>query len=442
MGLNLKHKFKGIMPREAALFYHWAIAYLSALIYRFPSRKMIVIGVTGTKGKTITANFIWSVLNQGGITTGLISSAVIGFGKKTWLNKFHMTMPGRFILRRLLAQMAKQGCKYAVIETTSEGIKQSRHKGIAYDIAVFTNLAPEHLSSHKNSFEEYKKAKGVMFEGLRKSFVKKLNGKLVQKIIIANNDDPRSSYFLGFAADKKITFSVKKESDYQAGEINSFLSGTQFRIKEKEYHVKTIGAFNVYNALPAIILGDLFGLCFSNIQKGLDVLKLVPGRMEKIEAGQEFVVLVDYAHEESSMKEALKTSCHLCGENSRIIVLLGAEGGGRDKSKRSAMGMAAGQKADFVIISNIDPYEDDPAEIAQTIANAAEREGKILDKDLFVILDRRQGIRKALSLAQKSDIVLITGKGAEQSITIGGVKHDWDDRVVAKEELNKIIKHE
>jgi len=435
-------KLKNILPQQVVFFYHWLIAYLSALIYGFPSRKMIIVGVTGTKGKTITSNFIWSALNQGGIKTGLISSAVIGFGKNTELNKFHMTMPGRFILRGLLAQMVKEGCKCAVIETTSEGIKQSRHKGIAYDIAVFTNLAPEHLSSHEGSFEKYKEAKGKMFEGLKKNPTKKLNNRTIPKTIIANNDDPNSSYFLNFCADKKITYSMDKESGYRAENAEASFSGVDFRVKDKEYHLKMLGAFNVYNALPTIILGELFGLSLSHIRKGLEDLIMVPGRMEKIEAGQNFTALVDYAHEESSMKEALKAARYLCDKDSCVIVLLGAEGGGRDKLKRSAMGRVAGEMADFVIISNVDPYKDDPVEIAQDIVSATQEVGKVLDEDLFVILDRRQGIRKALSLAQKGDIVLITGKGAEQSITIGGVSYDWDDRVIVKEELSEVIEDE
>jgi len=441
MRTSISSKLKGFLPKQAILFYHWLIAYLSSLIYRFPSRKMIIIGVTGTKGKTITANFIWSVLNQGGIKTGLISSVVIDFGKRAGLNKFHMTMPGRFALRGLLAQMVKAGCKCAVVETTSEGIKQSRHKGIAYDIAIFTNLSPEHLSSHGGSFEKYKEAKGIMFEALRKNPVKKLDNRLIPKTIIANNDDIHAPYFLSFSADKKITYSVEKESDYKAEKAEISFSGARFQVRGKKYQLKTLGIFNVYNSLPAIILGHVFGLSFDDVQKGFNALKLVPGRMEKIDIGQDFTALVDYAHEQSSMKEALKTARRLCGEDSRVIVLLGAEGGGRDKSKRPAMGMAAAQYADLVVISNVDPYEDEPAEIADDIAKSAERAGKILGKNLFVILDRREGITKALSLAQKGDIALITGKGAEQSITINGTKYDWDDRVVVKEELMQIIQN-
>ena len=436
--MGLKSKIKKLIPERLISFYHFCLAFLAAFWYGFPSKKMIVIGVTGTKGKTSAVNFIWSVLNAAGFKTGFIGTANIRIGDIEMLNKYHMTMPGRFILQGFLKKMLETGCEYCIVETTSEGIKQWRHYGIFYDIAIFTNLSPEHLQSHGNSFEKYKAAKGKMFTSLAHSGRKIINGKKIEKIIIANCDNSHKDYYLGFQADKKITFGTKG-GDFVAKNIRNTSDGLEFFVGVNKYVINILGNFNVYNALPAIIIGSLAGISFNKIQEGLKNLKIIPGRMEKINEGQNFLVFVDYAHEKESMTAVLDTAKDLVSnEGGRVIVLLGAQGGGRDKAKRPALGEISAKKADFVVISDDDSYEDDPKEIREDIAVAAEKFGKIRNKNLFVIEDRREGIKKALSLANKNDIVLITGKGAEQSIIIGGKHYPWDDRIVVKEELRRL----
>ncbi|MFH1564559.1 MAG: UDP-N-acetylmuramyl-tripeptide synthetase [bacterium] len=468
--MKIKQTIKKILGERLVLAYHYFLAMFSAVYYRFPSRKMIIIGVTGTKGKTSTANFIWACLNNGGYKTGLISTANIRIGEKEFLNKYHMTMPGRFVIQKFLSQMVKDGVKCCVVETTSEGIKQYRHKGIFYDIAVFTNLYPEHLSSHGGSFEKYKQTKGKLFEGFSKNNNKIIGGKKIEKVIIVNNDDENKDYFLNFSADRKIGFSVstpqsprgdcdgavKDGADCVAKDIVSVKNGVEFEVDEinltnvksstphrvldieGKYILNILGEFNVYNAMPAIVISSLFGIDKELIKSGLAKLNSIPGRMEQINEGQNFYVIVDYAHEKESMSAALTAVESLKSENSKVIVLLGAEGGGRDRAKRFAMGEVAGSMADFVVVSNVDPYDDDPKLILEDIAGAAEKGGKVRDKDLFVVGDRREGIAKALSLANENDIVLFTGKGAEQSMFVGGEVLDWDDRVVAREELGKL----
>jgi len=438
--MGLKSKIKKLIPERLISFYHFCLAFLAAFWYGFPSKKMIVIGVTGTKGKTSAVNFIWSVLNAAGFKAGFIGTANIRIGDIEMLNKYHMTMPGRFILQGFLKKMLETGCEYCIVETTSEGIKQWRHYGIFYDIAIFTNLSPEHLQSHGNSFEKYKAAKGKMFTSLAHSGRKIINGKKIEKIIIANCDNPHAKYYLNFRADKKLTFGLSEGVDFRAREIKSTPDGLLFLVGANLYNINILGNFNVYNALPAIIIGSLIGISHNKIQEGLKNLKVIPGRMEKIDEGQKFLVFVDYAHEKEGMNAVLDTARDLVkGNGGRVVVLLGAEGGGRDKAKRPALGEISAKKADFVVISNTDPYEDDPKEICEDIAVVAEKFGKIRNKDLFIIEDRREGIRKALSLANKNDVILITGKGAEQSIIIGGKRYSWDDRVVVREELNKIF---
>ncbi|MBI5254795.1 UDP-N-acetylmuramoyl-L-alanyl-D-glutamate--2,6-diaminopimelate ligase [Candidatus Falkowbacteria bacterium] len=433
----LKKIIKKMLPKNVLGWYHFLLAKVGAMIYGFPSRKMVIIGITGTKGKTSTANFIWSVLNAAGFKTGIITTANIRIGEQESLNKYHMTMPGRFILQKTMAEMVDAKCKFCVVETTSEGIKQWRHIGIDYDVAVFTNLSPEHLAAHENSFEKYKEAKGKMFAALNVKKRKIIDGREIQKVIIANFDDENKDFFLNFAADKKITFGLDSQADVVATNIDDAADGVTFNVSSNNYRLNIVGGFNVHNALPAIVVAKLFDINDATIQRGLENLAQIPGRMEEIKQGQNFRVFVDYAHEPKSMEAALNTSRKIVG-NGKLIVLLGAEGRGRDKTKRPAMGKVAGELADFVVISNVDPYEDDAAAILRDIKVGAEMAGKIENINLFVIEDRRAGIRRALKLANTDDIVLITGKGAEQSITIAGVKYPWDDRIVVSEELAKI----
>lgn len=438
----IKSFVKKLLPKNLTLFYHYILAAAAAIFYCFPAKKTLVIGVTGTKGKTSTANFIWSCLSSGGYKTGLISTANIRIGDKEELNKYHMTMPGRFTIQKLLAKMVKAGCKYCIVETTSEGIKQYRHIGIFYDIAVFTSLSPEHLQSHGKSFEEYKKMKGKMFASLF-SCSKTLNGKKVEKVIIANIDNKHAEYFLSFKADRKITFGILNEADFVAENIAETNDGVKFELQDPQagippFKIKILGKFNIYNALPAIIISRLAGIKDDLIAKGLQSLSIIPGRMEVINEGQKFLTIVDYAHEKESITNVLQTANRLKKAGAKVIILLGAEGGGRDKAKRPIMGELSAKMADYVVVSNVDPYDDDPKEILEDIAVSAERFGKIRDKNLFVIEDRQKGINKVLSLAEDKDIVLITGKGAEQSMIINGSKKAWDDRIIVRQELKKM----
>lgn len=435
----MKKILKRVLPLQWLSAYHYCVARAGALWYGFPSKKMIVIGVTGTKGKTTTANFIWACLMAGGHKTGMIGTANIRIGEREFLNFYHMTMPGRFTIQKLMAEMVKNGCTFCVIETTSEGILQYRHVGITYDIAVFTNLTPEHLPSHGGSFEAYKAVKGTMFAALS-SHRKIIDGKTIEKVIIANNDSEHADYYLRFTADRNITFAISKNADVVADHIRETEDGVDFEIAHTPFTLRILGKFNIANALPAIIVARLFGVNDQTIRQGLNGLRVIPGRMEQMREGQQFMVLVDYAHEKQSITNVLHTANAMKRPGAKTIILLGAEGGGRDKAKRPVMGALAATLADYVIVSNVDPYEDDPTQIAEDIAISAEKCGKVRNKNLFVIEDRREGIRKALSLARARDIVLITGKGSEQSIIIGGKSSQWDDRDVVREELHHLLR--
>ncbi len=419
-------------------FYHLVIAYLAGFIYRFPSEKMIVIGITGTKGKSTTSYVLAQVLEKLGYKVGLSSGVVFKVGDKEWLNDLKMTMPGRFKLQKLLHKMQKAGCQIAVIETTSEGIKQYRHKGINYDIAIYTNLHPEHIESH-GSFENYKKTKGQLFKHLTSKRIKPFFGK---KIVIANIDDKESGYFLSFPADEKIGYGVDLKYKIQnigletvkAENMNIADRGIDFEVDGVRFSFPFLGMMNVYNMLAVL------SCCFifkdkKEVAECTENIKQVPGRVEFIDAGQSFDIVVDYAHDPYSLEnlfQTLKQSKLLDG--GKVIHIFGATGGGRDRSKRPYMGKVSDRYADIIVLTNDDPYDDNEEEIIDDIYKGIENKDKVIK-----IVDRRKAIEKGISLAQKGDIVLITGKGAEQKIMLPGGAKDWDDRKVVTEILHNRV---
>ncbi len=410
--------------------YHFLLAIAGILIYRAPAKKMIIIGVTGTKGKTSTANFIYSVLKETSEKVGLISTANIKIGEKDIINKYHMSMPGRFILQKYLKQMKDEGCKYVVLEVTSEGIKQFRHLGLFLNVAVFTNLSPEHLSSHGGSFEKYRNTKMRIF---KKSFFNKID------FAIINKDDNDAKYFIETAKDiEQNLFSLEEVKD-----INESQNGVSFNFKGSRFEINILGKFNIYNALPAIILGERYGLNLHQIREGLSKLNLIPGRMEEIFEGQDFKVIVDYAHEKLSMNSLLDTAKNLKrSKENKVIIVLGGDGGGRDEQRLFDMGRVVGEKADIVIVSNSDPYFDDEMMLAQKIASEADKAGKIFNQNLFIIIDRGEAIKKAIEMANSGDVVLLTTRGSLNTMSIKGKKVASDDRVIAREVLRNLLAKE
>jgi len=432
--MHMKSLIRKLIPEGSINKYHKFLAVFSAFVYGNPSDKMIVIGVTGTNGKSTTVELIAKTLEAGGEKVGATSTVKFKVAEKEWLNSKKMTMLGRFQLQKLLRQMVRAGCKYAVVETSSQGIVQFRHLGINYDYAVFTNLTPEHIEAH-GGFENYKKAKGELFKHLISKKKKKIEGKVIEKISVINIDDKYSEYFLEYKADRKITYGVKDvAAQVRAIDVDVTNEGTDFSINGSRINLKLLGAFNVYNSLVAVSIALEEGLSFEQIEKGLESVMVVPGRMELIEGDQDFTVLVDYAPEPYSMTKLYET-VELMNKK-RIIHVLGSCGGGRDVARRPVLGCLAGEKADVVIITNEDPYDDDPQSIIDQVAAGSEEKGKELNVDLFKILDRKEAIEKALSLANAEDLVLVTGKGSEQAMAVADGKHvPWDDREVIKDWL-------
>lgn len=462
-------KIKKIIPkklfRTLQPFYHFLLSFVSAAVYRWPSEEIIVVGITGTTGKTTSVYIAAKMLEGAGYKVGYTSTAMFNDGKKEWLNDKKMTMVGRFFTQRILRQMVNNGCQYAIVETTSEGIRQYRHKFINYDILIFTGLYPEHIDSH-GGFENYKKAKGELFKHLKgckvkyanskkevvksiSSEIKKIDLEHIKKTIIANGDDQYVDYFLNFWAEEKIIYKEKKAQSkgdnnipneidqiVYYGNKNESGRSTDFVVDSQEVHLQLLGGFNITNALNAYCLGISQGAPFDVIKRGLEGIRGVAGRLEKIDEGQDFIVIVDYAFEPKALSKLYETVDLI--PHQKIIHVLGSAGGGRDIARRPQLGELAGQKADYVIITNEDPYDDNPDIIIDQVALGAERAGKVKGKDMFKILDRREAIKKAIILAEKEDLVLITGKGSEQAICISnGEKIPWDDRLVTRELLKE-----
>ena len=399
----MKEFFKKIIPSFLLNFYYLLFPFLGALIYGFPSRKLKIIGVTGTNGKTTTTEMIVKIFEEAGEKTALINSIRFKIGKKEEKNTLRMTMPGRFFIQRFLRKAVNKGCKYAVLEVTSEGIKQFRHKFIDFEIAVFTNLSPEHIESH-GSYEKYKKTKGALFEATK-------------NIHIINIEDKEAGFFGGFEAKRKITYGL------QRGEVN---------LKKYPLKLKLQGNFNLYNALAALSVAISQGIDFKICQRALAKIEKMPGRMEEV-ISRPFKVIVDYAFTPNALEKVYQTVIRSLNHSNHhsLICVLGSCGGGRDKWKRPVLGELAAKYCKTVIVTTEDPYDEDPMEIIKQVASGTKGRAK-------EILDRRAAIKEALRLAKEGDIVVITGKGCEPSICIGNKKIPWDDRRVVREEFNKL----
>ncbi len=445
--------FKALQPT-----YHYLLNLLAAIVYRFPSNELIVIGVTGTTGKTTSVYLIAKTLENSGFKIGFTSTAMFNDGQKEWMNDKKMTMMGRFFTQKILRQMVNSGCKYAIIETTSEGIEQFRHRFINYDILVFTGLYEEHIEAH-GSFANYKKAKGKLFAHLQNcqvkyinkqkqvnkqpSGLKKIDLSRVKKTIIANGDDEHVDYFLHFWAEEKIVYQQGQKQTHLQKNIKQIsyqilattVQGNIVRVNDVEIRLQLLGAFNVSNAMTAYTVAINQTIPINKIKEGLENIKGVAGRLENINEGQDFIVIVDYAFEPGALSKVYNTLQSF--SYNRIIHVLGSAGGGRDIARRPKLGQLAGENADVVIVTNEDPYDDDPELIIDQVSLGAEKAGKKLAKNLFKILDRKEAIKKAISEARTKDIVLITGKGNEQAICVAnGEKILWDDRAVVREILN------
>ena len=409
----MKEFLKKFIPSFLLSWYHFLLAFLGTILYWFPSKKLKVIGLTGTNGKTTAVEMISKILEEAGFKVASLSSIKFKIGDKEWPNTLKMTMPGRLKLQRFLRQAVNSGCQYVVLEVTSEGIRQYRHRFIDFEGAVLTNLTPEHIEAH-GSFENYRAAKGKLFQ-------------TTKGIHIINIDDENGKYFLQFPAEKKYQYQI-------LGDRIS-INGDPISI-----NLKLLGKFNLYNAAAAICVGLSQGVNLETCKIALEKIEGVPGRMEKV-ISEPFKVFVDYAFTPNALEKVYQTFKYLTPgvkystpgvEYNRMICVLGACGGGRDKWKRPVLGEIAAKYCDEVVATNEDPYDENPMEIIEQVANGCKEKAK-------KILDRREAIREALKLAKQNDVVIITGKGCEPWICVAkGKKIPWDDREVVREEFNNL----
>ncbi|PIR97949.1 MAG: hypothetical protein COT89_01705 [Candidatus Colwellbacteria bacterium CG10_big_fil_rev_8_21_14_0_10_42_22] len=379
--------------------YHYSLALLGALIYGFPSRKIRVVGVTGTKGKTTTLELINAGLEEAGKKTALLSSVRIKLDKKTEPNLLGNTQPGRFYAQNFIKEAVNKGCQYVLLEIGSEGVVRHRHRFIDFDRAAFVNIHPEHIESH-GSFERYRNAKLKFFRYVRGALSKK------EKKFFVNQDDANADLFIKAAGKYPVVLTTP----------------TQKSLKMK-------GNFNRENAGVAEAILRSFDIPEEQIKSAFNKFAGVPGRMEYVQE-EPFAVVVDYAHTPNSLEMVYK---NLKPTENKMICVLGSAGGGRDKWKRPEMGLIASKYCAKIILTNEDPFDEDPLEILEEIKTGIPEEKKGKTE---IVLDRGVAIKRAISLADKGDVVIITGKGSELSIRVkSGEKIPWSDVGVVRRVL-------
>lgn len=412
------HLLRRITPRWLLSAYHFVLAYLAVAAYGFPSRHLTVIGVTGTYGKSSSVMLLGRVLTDAGHRVGWLSTATISDGVRTWYNAMKMTMPGRFVLQQFFRTLVRNGCTHAIIETSSEGIAQHRHRGISYDVAMLTNLHPEHIEAH-GGFERYRAAKAELFRHIAR-------GSNARRIAIIPSDLERPEQFIqhhflfwksGAGFTDVIRFSAADERSLHLSPALSAFPG---------------------NAAVVLVTATALGIPRDVVVHALQSVPFLPGRLERIDCGQPFEIIVDYAFTPHALETVYRALPKPAG---RTIHVLGAAGGGRDRWKRPVTGSIAAANASVVIVTNEDPYDEDPATIIAEVAQGARQwyteHGGNPQTQVLTVLDRRDALTQALALAEPGDRVLVTGKGCEQAI-VGrfGQKVPWDDRVVLRELLS------
>ncbi|MFT4532388.1 MAG: UDP-N-acetylmuramoyl-L-alanyl-D-glutamate--2,6-diaminopimelate ligase [Candidatus Saccharimonadales bacterium] len=411
---------------------HLGIALAENIKHGFPAKGLKVIGITGTNGKTTTSYMIHRMLVKSGIKAGLLTTVAYGVGNDLTQQIHHMTSQPIGLLLSRLETMKKQGMEVLVLEVTSHALAQFRTLGVPIDIAVMTNLTHEHLDYH-GSFQAYRKAKLKLFKAAARN-------KKGKQLGIVNSDDPNAIYFVD-AVPNVIGYSLMKSDDPnvlfpedlkitpKGSSYTTTYNGEQVSVK---CHIP--GEFNVANSLAAVAVGLSLGLSAKQVGDGIASLDNVEGRMTRIDAGQEFDVIVDYAHTPDSFEKLLSDVRKVT--NGNLLCLFGSAGR-RDETKRAIQGKIAGKYADIVVVTEEDDRDIDGNLIMDQIASGAAESGKSLDHDLFKILDREEAIAFTLKKAKKGDTVMLLGKGHEKTIERADGEHPWDEIALTKKLLKK-----
>ena len=396
--------------------YHWTLSLLAAIWYRFPSRYVKVIAVTGTKGKSSTVELINAMLEEAGYKTALSNTIRFKVGDTSWDNLYKMSMPGRFAVQKLIRRAVKDKCHYIIIEMTSQGALLYRHRFIELDALVFTNISPEHIEAH-GSYNNYLASKLSIAQNM-------VHSKKVNRTIIVNADDKESDKFTDFPVERKTSYSIHDAEPYEIK-----MEGISYTLGGRTVRTHLSGLFNLYNILAATAAAHSQGVSDNEISRSVENFTGIPGRVQKIFADQDFTVIVDYAHTPDSLEKLYQVF-----QSSRNICVLGGTGGGRDTWKRSEMGRIADKYCEEIILTDEDPYDEDPKKIVDDVARGIESGAPT------IIMDRREAIHEALKRAKTGDTVIISGKGTDPYIMgPNDTKTPWSDAEVAGEELKKVV---
>jgi UDP-N-acetylmuramoyl-L-alanyl-D-glutamate--2,6-diaminopimelate ligase len=410
-----------------------ALALMSSTLYAHPSRDLVVIGVTGTDGKTTTTTMIQQMLLSAGRTVGSMSTVDIRLGDAVDPNDSRQTTLEALEVQEQLARMREAGLKYAVIETSSHGLALQRVVGVDYDVAVFTNIAHEHLDFHK-TIEAYRDAKAQLIDLTAGS-----SPKGIEKTAVLNRDDPSYAYLVNRPIARRITYGLQLEADLKADRVQAMPDGLRVEastpIGPLSLRLALNGRWNAANALAAAAAGIAVGLTLDEIRQGLESYRGVSGRMERVDLGQPFSVIIDYAHTPQSLEKVLRELRPIT--RGKLIAVFGSAGD-RDREKRPWMGEIAARLSDYAVFTNEDPREEDAMRILSEIAAGAEEVGWTEGEQYARIEDRRQGITHAVRRARPGDTVLLAGKGHERSILIGRGKQPWDERAAAEAAIRGI----
>lgn len=411
-----------------------ALASLSACWYGFPARKLVMIGVTGTDGKTTTVNLVHSILTAAGLNAGMISTVNAVIGGQSYDTGLHTTTPDAPDVQKYLAQMVGAGQTHCVLEATSHGLAQHRVDACEFDVGVITNITHEHLDLH-GSFEAYRAAKARLFEMVAQTSPKEG----VTKTAVLNADDPAYEFLRQIRTDAELSYGMATcalvstlEVAYKPDSMRFVAVTPKGRIP---LQTKLVGQHNVLNILAAVSVGLALRLPIEAIQRGVAALQSVPGRWERIDEGQSFVVIVDFAHTPHALEKVLQTTRRMTA--GQVIVVFGSAGL-RDVEKRGLMGHVAGRLADKIIITAEDPRTESLDDIMAAIAGGLVAEGKHEDQDFWRIGDRAEAIRFAVELARPGDLVIACGKGHEQSMCFGTTEYPWDDRQAVRDALQRM----
>ncbi len=414
-----------------------ALAWFSAAFYDHPGRKLTVIGVTGTDGKTTTSNLLYQILKTAGIRAGLISTVNAMIGDEVIDTGFHVTTPEAPDVQRYLALMVEAGLTHVVLETTSHGLAQHRVTGCEYDVAVVTNVTHEHLDYH-GTYESYLAAKGLLFESLSQTHLK-AGGNL--NFTVLNADDRSFEYLCSLVKQESVSYSLAGKGTLNAENIQPGEEGIDFAANGPDFavdvHCPIPGMFNVSNCLAAIgaaVCG--LGIAPEVAAKGIAALNGVPGRMEVIDLGQNFTTIVDFAHTPNALKVAIEAVRPMT--KGRVIAVFGSAGL-RDREKRRMMADVSVRSADITILTAEDPRTESLDAILEEMAEAAKAAGSAEGETFFRIPDRGEAIRMGVKMAQPGDIVISCGKGHEQSMCFGTVEYPWDERTAMRAALGELL---